>query len=141
MFPPNRVTYARLTVLVLSVWLGLEPFVIGMTPSWGAVVPHTHILRGPVSDTQWQEHLEQHRHSLPIPFTASSGATRSVSNEVIAASIPDSGGILPLLGLALNCDAVCVRVPAPPEGNATMLPATFYAREMFFAPLDPPPNL
>ncbi len=130
-----------LTVL-FSVWLSVQFLVLAFSPSWGFVLPHEHITRGTLNETAWQDHLRQH-HLGSIPsYALRCGMPRAFENNAVIASIPDSVGavsIFALLTAQLHETALEIPQINAPRVSLRALPLSAF--EMFYAPLDPPPNV
>src|SRR5581483_10127405 len=93
---PRRV----LLTFLVSVWLGAQPVVLGLTPTWGAFLPHTHIFEGVVTEARWQAHLQEHRLE-PVARAPARCDLPPTAQAPGISSVPDTAGMLSLLTLSL----------------------------------------
>ncbi len=137
------ITPRRIVLTVLfTVWLALQAMVLGLTPAWGYFVPHTHLTRGIVTQTDWDAHMQEHlRGDAPVASTFGK-LPNTKPNKTIVGSIPDSGNALSVFnGWDVTLTDTQVRLTAPNALSAPLNAARFHRIDMVYAPLDPPPNL
>lgn len=135
--------WQRIATLWLVVWLSAQAAVIGLVPTWGAALPHSHITRGNMTDADWAAHAREHRLGVSAHAAYEAGCetpTRKHSARVIA-SVPDADGIfsiLPAFAAAFTTPRIEIFECHLP--TARVLLHTFAARARFDAPPTPPPN-
>jgi hypothetical protein len=127
---------------MLVVWLTVQSAVIGLVPSWGAFVAHSHLFTGAMTQADWDAHEHAHRlgmsaHNAYEPTCA--GPNKSARH--VFASLPDVNGItswLPALTATLNAHPL--EILATDFPSVRVLAQTYSMRDRFDPPLEPPPN-
>lgn len=134
---PRRVGLTILFVL----WLSIQAAVIGLTPAWGFILPHEHVLRGMMTEADWEQHMAQHRLGVFFAYTPNCTVPSSQSPRV-AESVPDLNGALSVLSFVVgNVDAGLVILRTPQTRPTAYSLSGFYAFDIFDIPLEPPPNI
>jgi hypothetical protein len=135
---PRRIVLTALFVL----WLSVQSIIIAMSPAWGFVLPHEHITRGVLSERAWQEHLREHRLGIGQFFEARCDLPATGGTKDVVVSIPASAAAFSLFSvIAADVDVAPIEMHVIDETQTRLLPASFHALEITFAPLEPPPNL
>lgn len=107
-------------------------FLMPLVPSWGAFLPHGHILRGPVTARDWQAHGENHR----SPRTRN-GA--SVETKILSIAANDGlSSVFASIDLD-NTEALFCNLN-PEDSCIDCLKDSFYPRAIDLAVLVPPPK-
>jgi hypothetical protein len=134
---PRRVILTAL----FSIWLASQFTVIGLTPAWGVFLPHAHVLRGFLTEADWQAHLEAHRRAVLAAPTQSCDARNRATGGAVLASVPDSAGAISILSL-FSADLKPVRVVTSVENGLEYKcqPAVLTAFEITYPPPELPPN-
>jgi hypothetical protein len=136
---PRRI---GLTIL-FAVWLSIQGAVIGLSPAWGFILPHDHILRGTMTEADWQAHMQQDRLGLMYAYIFTPNCTVPPSqNPHVAESVPDFNAAASVYSFfSVNLDTSRFKLQ-PPQTPAVAPPTTdFYASDIFLTPLEPPPNI
>jgi hypothetical protein len=122
-------------------WLAVQFMVVGLTPAWGAVLPHTHVIRGPVTAAEWQAHLEQHRNGFSFPAPGFCRSTLPAGGKQIFGSVPDSSTAFSLTSLLGACLPQAQSEFNPMELHESLTRSELDAlTEMFYPPPELPPN-
>jgi hypothetical protein len=135
---PRRVALTSLFV----VWLSVQSAVIGLSPAWGFVLPHSHITVGTMTETDWQAHYRQHQFGAhaSVFYKAHCEIPDAVRGAVLA-SIPDAEGALSTLSvLSIALPNLQTELPLSYTPCGNLLPREFSAFEWYAPPLHPPPN-
>jgi len=132
----RRVTLTGLLVL----WLSVQTLVIGISPSWGFVLPHDHVTRGFLSASAWQAHLREHQLGVRIAFAQPCDPLPSTGASVMA-SVPTSAGAFSFVAVAVpSWETTTLKISAPDAPQAKLQAADFYAFQVPSTPLEPPPT-
>jgi hypothetical protein len=128
--------------LLLAAWLSVQFLVVALSPSWGFMLPHEHITRGTLSDLAWQEHLREHRLGYMQASEWQCEGLRSQNSNAVIASLPDSVGTISSFALSVaSLQNTHVEIPVPNAPCARFTAFQFFALNVSYSPLDPPPNL
>lgn len=133
----------RVTLTILFViWLSIQTLVIGLSPSWGFVLPHEHITRGTLSAAAWEEHMREHLLGSRPLQQAHLDVPQSMEAGTVIASIPDSAGAVSTWSMfAAHMHDANVEIPKFDAPRVAWTTPTFVAFELAFTPLKPPPNI
>lgn len=134
---PRRIGLTILFVL----WLSVQGAVIGLTPAWGFILPHDHVLRGPMTEADWEQHMEEHRLGIVVYSFTPNCSVPQTQQQSVAESVPDLGVSSVFTFFTGNLDAVRVTLRAPHTHSVAVLSPYLYASDIFLAPLEPPPNI
>jgi hypothetical protein len=124
----------------LVIWLSVQTLAIGISPSWGFILPHDHVTRGFLSQAAWQAHLREHQLGARVTYAQPCDSWPTTGARVIA-SIPDSAGEFSFFTIATaSLQDALLKIPAPGLPEGTFVAADFYAFDFSYAPLEPPPT-
>jgi len=133
---PRRVAL----VFLFVVWLASQPLVVGLSPSWGAVVPHEHLTRGTVTAAEWQAHLLRHLGIVPAANAQACIPANTHSDALVVASVPDGSGMLADFGLLVSFQDAVVRIPAIAPASARLAEVALNGIDRSDPPPTQPPN-
>jgi hypothetical protein len=114
---------------------------VGITPAWGAIMPHAHLTRGFVNQADWQAHLEEHLHGIQTHLALRCLPVQTDPDGSVLASFPDANVELSLAALF-----AAVLPPARIEADSIDLfrqiarPGLTVLTAPVYPPPDPPPN-
>lgn len=133
----------RVTLTVLFViWLSIQTLVIGLSPSWGFVLPHDHITRGNMSAAAWEAHMREHLLGSRQLQQAHLDVPQSTEAGTVIASIPDSAGAVSTWSMfTAHLHDANVEIPKINTPRVAWMMPAFVAFELDYAPLEPPPNI
>jgi hypothetical protein len=132
----------RVLTVLLVLWLSVQFVVVALSPSWGFILSHEHIARGAISERVWQEHLRQHRLGVMYAAEQSCAAPAQNSSNAVMGSIPDTAGAVSLYALtSARIHSTHIEIPALHAPHVTLHWNNAPAYEIFYSPLEPPPNL
>lgn len=129
-------------MLLFAAWLSVQFLVVALSPSWGFVLPHEHITRGILTDAAWQDHVREHRGAFLNVSALRCNDARALESNAVVASIPNGvGAISSFALLTATLQDAHIEIPTPAASCVTFTPAQFFAFDVSYPPLDPPPNL
>lgn len=127
--------------LLFAAWLAVQTLVVGVSPTWGFVLPHEHITRGVMSETAWRNHLLEHEFGAIREYEWRCDGANGTRSDVIA-SVPENAGAFSFLSFAAaTLQDSRVEIPSPYVVGVTYAESDFFALAMDLAPLDPPPTI
>lgn len=124
-------------------WLSVQFVVLGVSPRWGFVLPHEHILRGVVTASEWQEHMREHELGLASGrlFKERCGDQGTTDTSPITASIPNFQGSFSLFSaMSATVQPLRTALPSLVELSVRSDTRAFVVIELFYPPPKPPPN-
>lgn len=128
--------------IIFSVWLSVQFLVVAFAPSWGFVLSHEHITRGTLNDAAWQAHLREHRLGSSQSYALRCDLSRALETSAVIASLPDSVGAISMFALfTAQLHETALEIPQINALRVSLRASKFSAFDIFYAPLDPPPNL
>jgi hypothetical protein len=135
---PRRIALTSLLVF----WLSVQSAVIGLSPAWGFLLPHSHITVGTMTEMDWQAHYRQHQFGAHVSaFYKANCEMSDAASGAVLASIPDAEGAISMLSvLSIALPNSHIEIPLLPTPRGSLLPQVFSAFERYDPPLHPPPN-
>lgn len=127
---------------LMTIWLSVQSLMIGVSPTWGMVLPHDHVVLGAVSAAAWQRHLLEHQHRTQIISRWNCNLPHASGAGMVLASVPENAEVASVLSfLTADCHDGTLELNPLDRPSVSIGDSAFYALDISYRPLLPPPNL